>query len=312
MKVLRMGTRGSALARAQSGQFAQLVEQATGCQVETVLIRTEGDRIQDRPLSEVGGKGLFVREIERALLDDEIDFAVHSLKDLPYALPDGLTLCVYPQRATAADLILGESETPRRLGTGSPRRVLQLSRRFAGAEFVPIRGNIDTRLRKLEDPNERLDAIVLAAAGFTRLSVDSQVPRRLLTMDECLPSACQGILGIECRQEGPVAALLAPLDHGPTRLAAVTERTVLAVLEADCTLPVAAHMVEEQGQWVLRTGLWAATSGSAGQGDEIDQVLWCSEYTPDLTPDHARAAALMHVEQLLARGGDKIMAQHAD
>ncbi len=263
-KQLRMGTRRSALALGQAGAYARLLEKKTGCTVETVEIVTKGDTIQDRALSEIGGKGLFISGIEEALLANEVDFAVHSLKDMPYALATGLCLASIPAREDPRDVLLGETATPKHIGTGSPRRTLQLQKLFPQARFSAIRGNIDTRIRaignvpSLGDAKQALDAVVLAAAGLNRLNAGQDVPQRPLTIDESLPSAGQGLLGIECRKDdASTRTLLAQTQNQQAMLQAGLERLVLRRFEADCTLPVAAYALPVKQGFQLHVGLFS-------------------------------------------------------
>ncbi|MFI2188920.1 hydroxymethylbilane synthase [Streptomyces sioyaensis] len=247
-RALRLGTRRSKLAMAQSGQVAEAVRELTGRPVELVEITTYGDTSREH-LAQIGGTGVFVSALRDALLSGEIDFAVHSLKDLPTAQPDDLTLAAIPVREDPRDALIARDgltfeELPdgARVGTGSPRRMAQLNAwaRSLGrsVEAVPIRGNIDTRIGFVE--KGELDAVVLAAAGLTRIGrID--VATQLLSPDVVLPAPGQGALAIECAAvNADLAAQLAELDDPDTRAAVTAERSLLAALEAGCSAPVGA------------------------------------------------------------------------
>ncbi|WP_058047589.1 hydroxymethylbilane synthase [Streptomyces roseifaciens] len=245
---LRLGTRRSKLAMAQSGQVAQAVQQLTGRPVELVEITTYGD-VSRESLAQIGGTGVFVSALRDALLAGEIDFAVHSLKDLPTKQPEELALAAIPPREDPRDVLIARDgltfETlpeGARIGTGSPRRMAQLNAwaRELGKdiETVPIRGNIDTRIGFVTDGE--LDAVVLAAAGLSRIGRSAEVSQ-FLEPDAVLPAPGQGALAIECAMtNAPLAATLAELDDPYTRVAVTAERSLLAALEAGCSAPVGA------------------------------------------------------------------------
>lgn len=252
MKRVVVATRRSMLALAQTRAFVRaLVEKHPGLEVEELHVVTSGDRIQDRPLYEAGGKGLFVKEIEEALLDGRASFAVHSMKDLPAHPPKGLAIACVPERADARDTLLvspGKQASieslPKgaRVGSSSLRRKIALKTIRPDLDVVPLRGNVDTRLKKLR--GGEYDAIVLAAAGLARLGVDpSSLPPHLpLPTTTMLPAVAQGTLAIEARDDdAQVRSLLSALEHAPSRLRASAERGVLRALDADCTVPLAAH-----------------------------------------------------------------------
>jgi hydroxymethylbilane synthase len=262
--VIRVATRGSALALIQARSVADRL-QAAGVGVEIVAMRTEGDRRTEARLAAIGGKGLFVREIEDALLQARADVAVHSLKDLPAELPAGLTLAVYPERADPRDVLIsrdaeGFDALPKgaAVGTSSPRRrAIALALR-PDLAVAPIRGNVDTRLAKLE--RGEYDAVVLAASGLVRLGL---APRHTsaLAPDVWVPAVGQGVLAVECRaDDAATLAALAPLDHAATRAAALAERAFLACLGASCVTPMAAHAVLAAGRLVIH-GLVASEDG---------------------------------------------------
>ena len=219
---------------------------------------TSGDRIQDRPLAEIGGKGLFVKEIEEALLDGRADFAVHSIKDVPAVLPAGLRLVCIPAREDPRDVlvaprhgVLAALPPGARVGTSSLRRAVALRAHRDDLVTVPLRGNVDTRLRKV-DAGE-VDAIVVARAGLVRLGLEGRATE-VLSADASLPAVGQGALGIECREgDGEVAVLLARLNDPVTSLCVAAERGVLLALGGDCKTPMAAHAErEESGMLRLR------------------------------------------------------------
>jgi len=244
---LRLGTRASALATAQSGTVARDVTSAAGVEVELVEISTLGDRTS-APIAQIGGTGVFVSALRDALLAGQIDVAVHSYKDLPTAPAPGLALAAVPGREDPRDVLvardgltLAELPAGARVGTGAPRRIAQLRALGLGVECVPVRGNVDTRLRMVADGV--VDAVVLARAGLARLGRLDAVTEVLdpLLM---LPAPAQGALAVECRADDPgVLALLAALDEPEARAAVSAERALLAALEAGCTAPVGAYAV---------------------------------------------------------------------
>jgi hydroxymethylbilane synthase len=288
--VIRLGTRASALALAQATAVAEALRER-GVEVELVPMKTEGDRLLAARLAEVGGKGLFVREIEEALLDGRLDLAVHSLKDLPAEQPDGLELIAFPPREDPRDVLVsrrpgGLEALPggALLGTSSLRR-----RAFALAVrpdlvVVPVRGNVDTRLRKVA---ERLcEAIILAAAGLARLGV---TPPHATALDPrvFVPAVGQGILGLETRRDdADTGRLVGALDHGPTRVCALAERAYLRRLGASCTTPMAGHamltagrlamtavVASEDGRQVLRASATAAAADAERLGRGLADTL---------------------------------------
>jgi hydroxymethylbilane synthase len=239
-RTLRVGTRASALARIQT----DAVVIALGVPVEIVHIVTDGDR-SGEALTQIGGTGVFASALRMALLTGEIDVAVHSYKDLPTAPADGITIAAVPEREDARDalvardgLVLGELPGGSRVGTGSPRRAAQLRALGLGLEIVDLRGNVDTRLRRVADGE--LDAVVLAYAGLRRLGRADEVTE-VLDPIQVLPAPAQGALAIECRADDlATIEVLAALDHADTRAAVTAERALLAALEAGCSAPVGA------------------------------------------------------------------------
>jgi hydroxymethylbilane synthase len=251
---LRIGTRGSVLALWQAREVARRLE-AGGEASEIVVIRTSGDRLSEAALAEAGGKRLFVKEIEDALLDGTVDLAVHSTKDLPVELPAGLTMGAFLPRATPYDAIVlpAARATAARtlaavsaalgatpvLGTSSIRRITQLHRVLPGATFEPIRGNVDTRLRKLDEG--RYDAIVLACAGLERAGFGDRISLAL-PVKACVPAPGQGAVGVERRVDAPpaLAACIDALDDATTRAEVQAERLVVEILEGGCQAPIGA------------------------------------------------------------------------
>jgi len=251
---LRLGTRRSPLARAQSGQVARDLEQRLGRPVELVEVVTEGDR-SGQPLTVIGGTGVFVTALREALLTKRVDLAVHSLKDLPTAPADGLTVAAVPRREDPRDalvsptgLTLGELPPGSRIGTGAPRRAAQLAALGLGLQLVPIRGNVDSRIAKAV--GGEVDAVVLARAGLARLD-RLEVVTEVLDPLQVLPAPGQGALAVECRSDDPelVTALAGALDDSRSRAAVTAERALLTALEAGCTAPVGALADVTGGGW---------------------------------------------------------------
>ena len=276
---LRLGTRGSQLALWQANTVAARITASGGPSCRIVVIKTSGDRLQEAPLSEVGGKRLFVKEIEDALLHGEIDLAVHSSKDMPAVLPEGLVIgavlpredpldaVVLPVRAkglglsltTIDDLIgvLGQSPS---IGTGSVRRVAQLTRLVPGAEFRPIRGNLDTRLRKLDEGAHH--ALVLAAAGLRRLGFASRISFAL-PVDACVPAPGQGIVAIEVREDDVgVRRTVAGIDDAAAAAALNAERALVQALGGGCQTPIGALASPEDGDMLSLVAAVVAVDGS--------------------------------------------------
>ena len=248
---ITIGTRGSKLALWQANHVADALRAAhTSLEVELEIIKTSGDRIQDRPLYEVGGKGLFIKEIEEALMDGRVDVAVHSMKDMPAMFPPGLKLGGLLKRASPMDALVcrekkGLLSLPvgATVGTSSLRRQFQLLHIRPDLKIKPLRGNVDTRLRKLEDPAEGLDAIVLAQAGLDRLGFSDRITQ-VFGMTNMFPAIGQGAMGLEIREgDDKMATLIAPLRHKETEICVLAERGVLERLEGDCKLPLACHAV---------------------------------------------------------------------
>lgn len=281
----------------QSGLVARAVERVLGVETELVRIRTEGDRLQQGSLAALGGKGLFVKELEEALLDGRADFAVHSAKDLPARIAPGLVLAAFPERADPRDALVGSRfdalRAGARVGTGSLRRAAQLRAARPDLELVPLRGNVDTRLRKLAE--EGLDAVVLACAGLERLALAGRIDERL-DPERVLPAVGQGTLALEARAGSAVASDLAALDHAPTRTATRAERAFLERLAGDCTVPLAAYARVDRG-FVELAALLANPSG--------ERLVRAAERAPEAD---AEAAGRRAAEAILAQGGEAILA----
>jgi hydroxymethylbilane synthase len=267
---IRVGTRGSKLALAQTNLVIEALRAAhPDLDVELCIIHTEGDRRRRASLLTIGGQGVFTRELEVALLDGEIDVAVHSLKDLPSTLPEGLVLATTPPREDPRDVLvtrdgtsLAELPEVTVVGTGSLRRRAQLLRLRPGLQMKDIRGNVDTRLAKL-DMGE-YDAIVLAAAGLSRLGALERVQAEDLATEAVLPAPSQGILGLECRaDDAATRETLASINHAPTFASATAERAVLSHFGIGCRLPVAALAETEGDTLRLRARVLSADGSIA-------------------------------------------------
>lgn len=301
---LRLGTRASALALWQARHVRDrlLARWGAAIEIELVEITTEGDRILDRPLNQVGGKGLFVTGIEDRLLDRSIDFAVHSMKDLPGHTPEGLAIVCTPERADPRDVLVGPNGSTlaslaegTRVGTSSLRRAALAKRINPGIEVVSIRGNVPTRIKKIADGV--CDVVLLAAAGLERLELAQHVAE-YLDIEAFCPAACQGILAIEARADDlRVHELLAPLEHADTAKQAAAERAFLAKLEGGCQVPMACHARFDGGQLHVR-GLVVGVDG---------EPLFEAREVGD--PSDAARLGLEVAQRLLALGAAEILAR---
>ncbi len=265
-KALRLGTRGSGLALLQTEEVIQQLRQLHPNREFTVeTLKTQGDVAAEAPFSTLG-RGIFVKEIELALLKDGIDMAVHSLKDLPTILPQGLTIAAVCRRLDARDVLVNRwnhtlQQLPpgARIGTSSPRRVAQLKATRPDLEALPIRGNVDTRLRKAKGPD--YDGVILAAAGVMRLGLQEQVAE-FLAPEQFVPAPGQGALAVEAREEDyDIISLLGDLDHGPTRRAITAERAFLESLGGGCQMPVGAY-ARVDGETLVLTAFISSLDGS--------------------------------------------------
>ena len=299
---LIIGTRQSLLALWQSNHIASLLrKQYPDCQVTLKKIVTKGDRILDVPLAQIGGKGLFTKEIETELLDGTVDLAVHSLKDMPTVLPEGLCLTAITTRANVGDAFVSNkyasfSELPQGavLGTSSLRRKAQLLAVRPDLKIVDLRGNVDTRLRKLDEG--QMDAIILAAAGLERLGHADRI-REIIPTTVCLPAVGQGALAIEFRSDNKeVRDMLAFLNDLPTKQATDAERAFLGLIEGGCQVPIGVH-AEVENDNVKIEAVIASLDGS--------KVL-----RNNITGPAANAADLGRKlgQQMLAEGGEQILA----
>ncbi|WP_405817733.1 hydroxymethylbilane synthase [Streptomyces sp. NBC_01390] len=317
---LRLGTRRSQLALAQSGQVADAVNRLTGRPVELVEITTYGD-VSREDLAQIGGTGVFVTALREALLRGEVDFAVHSLKDLPTAQPDDLVLAAIPEREDPRDVLVARGDLKftdlppgARVGTGSTRRTAQLNA-YARAhglsvEVVPVRGNVDTRIGFVRSGD--LDAVVLAAAGLNRIGRADEVTD-FLSVDMVLPAPGQGALAIECRagntsHDSDLIAALGELDDPDTRAAVTAERSLLAALEAGCSAPVGALAdLLADGQIVKEMRL----RGVVGTTDGSTLVQLSTTGPVPETYDQAMALGRELAAEMLAKGAAGLMGERA-
>jgi hydroxymethylbilane synthase len=300
-ETLRIATRKSPLAMWQAEHVAAaLTALHPGLQVEILGMTTKGDRILDAPLAKVGGKGLFVKELQQGMLNGEADIAVHSLKDVPVEFPAGLHLAVIMEREDPRDAFVSNrfeslDQLPQGacVGTSSLRRQCQLAERRPDLRIEPLRGNVNTRLAKL-DAGE-YDAIILAAAGLIRLGFGSRI-RGTIAPADSLPAIAQGAIGIECRIEDPrTNALIAPLHHGETALRIRAERAMNARLHGGCQVPIAGHATLE-GDHLILQGLVGTTDGTL--------ILRARAEGPR---DTAEALGTQVADDLLAQGAAEIL-----
>jgi hydroxymethylbilane synthase len=301
MMSIRIGTRGSELALAQTAWVkAEIEEKYPDARIETILIKTSGDRFTEASIRAIGGKGIFTKEIEDALLRDEIDLAVHSMKDLPVELPTGLTVAIVPKREDPRDVLvsargtrLKELSAGAKLGTGSLRRTAQILRYRQDLSVMPIRGNVDTRLKKLD--NGEFDALVMAAAGLKRIGREHRITE-YISNEICLSAPGQGALGLESREDDPMREQLLFL-HDPASFAEVAaERSFLKRLGGGCHVPVGARAVAEGGRLTL-FGVVASPDGSS---------LYRGETSGTAADEKELGWEL--AERLLAQGAESILA----
>lgn len=299
--IINIGTRGSRLALWQANWVASAIKAGEPTLTpELVIIKTKGDRIQNVPLAQIGGKALFIKEIEEALLDRRIDVAVHSMKDMPAEIPDGLGIGAIPEREITKDVLISKNGIRladlgpgSRIGTGSLRRAALLRYSRPDIQVLPLRGNLDTRLRKLD--SEDLDGIVLAAAGIKRLGWEEKITE-YLDEDIMLPAVGQGALCIEVRQDDTVTnSIIKKLDHRETRTAVSGERAFLNRLEGSCHVPVAALGKVEDNRFIL-DGLVADMDGKTVIRDSLSG--------PESTPE---AVGVKLADRLLEMGAEEIL-----
>ncbi len=300
---VRIATRRSRLALAQSRQIADRIASLTGGAVELVGVATSGDDTS-RPIEALGSTGVFVTAVREAVLDGRADLAVHSMKDLPTAPTDGLLLAAVPTREDPRDALcsgggraLADLPPGSRVATGSPRRIAQLRSVRPDLDYLPIRGNVETRLRRIAE--SQADAVVLAAAGLHRLGRADAVAE-YLPVDVCTPAPAQGALAVECRadlRDTALLAALASLDDADTRIAATVERRLLAALEAGCTAPVGAYGVL-RGTEITVTAVVADISGAT--------VIRLSDTGPVAAAEHLGDAL---AARLLAAGATGLLGE---
>ena len=302
-KIIRIATRKSPLALWQAEYVAGKFQQAfPEVKVELVKMTTRGDRILDAPLAKVGGKGLFVKELEQGMLQGEADIAVHSMKDVPVKFPQGLHLASILQRDDPCDALVSNSysslnDLPNaaKIGTSSLRRQCQIKDRFPEAKILPLRGNVNTRLAKL-DANQ-YDAIILAAAGLKRLGMAERITEKLSIADS-LPAIGQGAIGIECRiDDVEINKMLDVLNDPDTHTCVSAERAMNARLQGGCQVPIAGFAELQNGQLFIR-GLVGKPDGSIVLRAEKTGII-----------DHAELLGTAVADELLAQGADKILAE---
>jgi hydroxymethylbilane synthase len=299
--LVRIGTRGSQLATAQTGLVAEMLKAATGCEVELIIIKTRGDELQTLAggPSRSLGTGLFTKALEQALLNKEIDAAVHSLKDLPCQIEDDFVLAAIPEREDTSDALCGREkghfkDLPQgaRIGTGSPRRQAFILAARPDLKVEPIRGNIDSRLRKLQEGEHPFDAVVLALSGLKRAGLGDRMTDRL----DMLPAPGQGALALECRaNDEATKACLSALDHMDTRLAAQTERQLHERLGGGCLTPLGALATIENG----RIRLKAAVASLCGQKIACGEGETAVENIHELIEDVAQQLFTMNAKEIL-------------
>lgn len=311
MQTINIATRQSPLALWQAEHIKTRLEQLyPNMSVNLVPMVTKGDKILDTPLAKIGGKGLFVKELEQALLEKRADIAVHSLKDVPMALPDGLTLGAYCERERPTDAFVSNQFTSldnlpygAKLGTSSLRRQCQIQQQRPDLQIISLRGNLGTRLAKL-DAGE-YDAIILATSGLMRLGLDERI-RHELDPDICLPAVGQGALAIECRADDMATLdLLKPLNHDISKICVIAERAMNRQLQGGCQVPIAGFATLENGQLLLK--------GRVGSLD--GKILLKSQLSESLTENLSDNIAIAEklgiriANDLLSQGADKILAE---
>jgi hydroxymethylbilane synthase len=281
MQGLRLGTRGSSLALAQARKVAAAIETAQRWAdgwVQIVEIKTTGDKVQDRPLAEIGGKGLWTKELDRALLEGEVDFCVHSMKDVESIRPKEIHLAAVRPRGDVRDRLIGAESIDKldqgaRVGTSSPRRAAQLRRLRPDLQIVPIRGNVETRLRKVE--TGEVDATLLASAGLKRLDIDAgtAIPTEIM-----LPAPGQAVIGMECRtNDTRTQSVLSTVNNGITYNCVMAERAFARALGGTCHSPVAAFCAFEDGDLRLRGQLFSEDGTDMVEGRAL---LDCGDNSP--------------------------------
>lgn len=299
---LRIGTRGSELALWQARHIEHLISQANPeIASEIIVIKTTGDKNLESSLAEIGGKGVFVKEIEEALISAEIDIAVHSLKDVPTELPDGLVIGAFAERHDPRDALiakaglkLSELTEGSTVGTGSLRRASQILHHYPGLRIVPVRGNVGTRVRKLREGDE-LDAVVLALAGLTRLGLEGEVTE-IIPVDMVVPAPGQGIVAVQSRESDTrTNELLGLINHKGTAIQASAERAFLKRLSGDCNVPVGCQAVID-GDSMRITGVLATPDGSKLIKEYVSGVI-----------EDAEALGERAADLILNNGGERLL-----
>jgi len=292
VRILRIGTRGSLLAKWQAESIRKKLFAATGVEGEIVIIKTAGDKMQQAPLTQIGGKGIFIKELEEALLEESIDLAVHSVKDIPTDTPSRLMFPAVCRRDDVRDCLVGSTlanlRQGARVGTSSLRRHAQVLHIRPDLDIRDLRGNVDTRLRKVE--SGEYEAILLAKAGLDRLGVSQRISE-ILSPEVCMPAVGQGAIAVECRlKDTETADILSPLDDAETRTAIIAERALLAALQGGCQVPLGAWARIERGELVLEACVCSV--------DGVQYVKQRATAPPD------QAAALgEHMAKLLIEAG---------
>jgi hydroxymethylbilane synthase len=298
VRILRIGTRGSLLAKWQAESIRKRLFAATGVEGEIVVIKTAGDKMQQVPLTQIGGKGIFIKELEEALLDETIDLAVHSVKDVPTDTPSRLMFPAVCRRDDVRDCLVGSTlanlRKGARVGTSSLRRQAQLLHIRPDLDIRDLRGNVDTRLRKVE--SGEYEAILLAKAGLDRLGVSQRIAE-ILSPEVCMPAVGQGAIAVECRlKDAETADILVPLDDAETRTAIIAERALLAALQGGCQVPLGAWARIERAELVLEACICS-----------VDGVQYVKQRAT--APPEQAAALGEHMARLLIEAGAQSILQ---
>lgn len=303
-KKLRIATRESPMAMCQTEMVRdQLLALYPTLTIDIISMKTEGDKKLDESLAKIGGKGLFVKELEHALLDNRADFAVHSMKDVPYALPEGLCLAAILKRDDPRDVMVSSSNQTlsalpagARIGTSSLRRQAQLKRMRADIEPCFVRGNVQTRLRKLNEG--QFDALILAAAGLKRLGMEDKITE-YFSIEAMLPAVGQGAIGLECRSnDEDVLMVLEKLNHQPTYQRVIAERCVSKALQATCSTPIAAYATIDEDKLTLQAFLSTPDGEESIQAHDVDEL------------SHFKAIGERVAKQLVDQGGKAFLDPH--
>lgn len=313
LKTIRIGTRGSQLALWQANYIADLLRgQYPDTRVELITFTTKGDKVLNKSLPSIGGKGLFTEELETALLKSDIDCAVHSLKDLPTENPEGLIIGAIPERAPVEDVLISKhgknlDQLPEgaKIGTSSLRRAAQLRRYRPDLEIIDIRGNVPTRITKALDPDNDYDGIILARAGVERLGLNEHITQ-IITLDVMLPAPGQGAIGVQCRDNQSARQFFNKISHEETRLAVEAERAFLNQLEGGCSVPVAAYGTLDMQELTLQGRVIAVDGATVIENQRkatLDLIQTSTHYTKvtDLGSDLALDALEQGAAEILAQ-----------